>query len=162
MNILFPLRIGKTKISIFAILTFGAVIYSDFSVFTAEIFLAALLHELGHISSMKIFGVNIYSVYVLPCGAEINSDVSLLPYKREAVVALSGIAVNLVTGFISFAVWFFTRDIYTLFFFVCSLFLAFVNLVPVPSFDGARALEAILSEKCTEEQKNAVMENRYV
>lgn len=161
MRLLFPLRIGKTRVSIFAILTFFAVLYSDFSIFTAEVLLSAILHELGHIGAMKLLGVNIYSIDILPYGAEIRNDVSLLPYKKEALVALAGIAVNLVTGIAVFSVWLFTRDIYTLFFFVCSMFLAFVNAVPVPSFDGARALEAYVFAKCTDERGRTVMENVY-
>ena len=161
MRLLFPLRIGKTRVSIFAILTLFAVLYSDFSVFTAEILLSAFLHELGHIWAIKLFGVSIYRIDILPFGAEISSNAALLPYKKEAAVALSGIAVNLIAGFAVFFVWLFTRDIYTLFFFVCSMFLAFVNAVPVPSFDGARALEAYFSAKLSDEKCFAVMENVY-
>ena len=151
------IQIGKLRISFFTVVVTAAVLYSDFSVFTIVVLVCALIHEAGHLAAMKFFGVNIYSVTVLPYGAVIHSDASLLPYKKEAAIALAGILFNIVTGVLSGAVWLFTRDIYTLFFAVCSFFLAFVNLVPVPTFDGARAIEAALSEKLNAEKTIYIM-----
>lgn len=158
MNFLFPVKAGKVKISIFAIISFAAVLYSDFSFFTAEIFIAAIIHELGHICAMKLFDVKIHSVSVLAFGAEISSDAALLPYHKEALTALSGIVFNGVSGVIALAVRIFTNDIYTLFFAVCSLFLALINLVPVPGFDGARALQAILCARLGGERAVCIMD----
>ena len=138
MRFLFiPVPFTKIKISIAAVLLILALFYADASVFTFEVLLSAAIHEMGHISVMKLFGVKIHSVTVLPCGAEISSDVSLLPYKKEALVALAGALANIVTGLVSYTVFLFSKDIYSLFFAVSSAFLAFVNLVPAKSLDGA-------------------------
>ena len=42
---------------------------------------------------------------------------------------------------------------------VCSLILAFVNLVPIKTLDGARALEAILLQKLSLEKAEIFIEN---
>ena len=161
MNGLFCERLGKLRVSLFTFVFIGAVLYSDCSFFTFEVLLAAMLHEFGHLLSMKLFGVKIHSLTVLPYGAVISSDVSLLPYKKEAVVALSGVIINVTISVVSIVIWLFTRDIYTLFFCVCNGFLAIINLVPVPTFDGARAIESMLCEYFTEEKTQLYMENVY-
>ena len=68
---------------------------------------------------------------------------------------------NGVSGVIALAVRIFTNDIYTLFFAVCSLFLALINLVPVPTHDGARVLEALVSEHFDYDTKKSVMDTVY-
>lgn len=161
MNGLICVRLGKLRVSLFTFVFIGAVLYSDFSVFTFEVLLAAIFHELGHLFSMKLFRVKIHSLTVLPYGAVISSDVALLPYKKEAVVALSGVIINIIISAVFCAAWLFSGDIYTLFFCVCNVFLAIINLVPVPTFDGARAIEAVLCEYFAEEKTQLYMDNVY-
>lgn len=161
MTFYLPLPFKKVKISIFTPIVIAAIMYSDFSVFTLEIFLAAIIHEAGHLTAMKVFDVNIHSVTILPYGVVISSDSSTLPYKKEAVTALAGIVFNIITGVTALIVRLFTGDIYTLFFSVCSFFLAFVNLIPIQTLDGAVVLEAVVSQYCDLEKKEKIMENVY-
>lgn len=161
MSLYLPLPFKKIKISIFTPIVIAAILYSDFSFFTLEVFFAAIIHEAGHLTAMKLFGVNIHSVTVLPYGVVISSDSYLLPYKKEAVTALAGIVFNIITGITALIIRHFTGDIYTLFFAVCSFFLAFVNLIPIQTLDGARALEAVIAQYCDLEKKEKIMENVY-
>ncbi len=161
MSFYLPLPFKKVKISIFTPIVLIAMLYLDFSVFTFEVFLAAVIHEAGHLLLMKFFKVNIHSVSILPYGVVIASDSSLLPYKKEAAVALAGIVFNILTGVAALIIRLFTHDIYTLFFAVCSFFLAFVNLIPVQTLDGARAFEAVVCQCCDLEKKEKIMENVY-
>ncbi|MBQ8759459.1 MAG: M50 family metallopeptidase, partial [Clostridia bacterium] len=73
----------------------------------------------------------------------------------------SGILFNLFAAVTSVTIWIFTHDIYTLFFCVCNIFLAVINLIPVPTFDGARAIETVLCEYCGEEKTRRYMDNVY-
>lgn len=134
----------KIRISTSAVLVIAAMFYADFSIYTALVLISAFLHEAGHLIAMKIFGVEIYSITVLPFGAVIRSDASSLSYRREATVALSGAAVNLACAASCGISFLFINNIHIMFFGICNLFLAAVNLIPVKSLDGARALEAIL------------------
>lgn len=137
------------------------MLYSDLSVFTLELIAAAVIHESGHLIAMKLFGTDIFSVCILPCGVVISSDCTRLSYKKEALTALSGIAANLVTGGAALAVWFIFNDIYSLFFVFCSLFFVIINLIPVKTFDGARALKAILLHYFCHEKTECIMDNVY-
>lgn len=161
MSLYLPSPFKKVKISIFVPVIVAAIFYSDFSVFTLEVFLAALIHEFGHLVLMKFFRVNIHSITVLPYGVVISSDSSGLPYKKEAAVAFAGIVFNVLTGVMALIIRLFTDDIYSLFFAVCSFFLAFVNLIPIQTLDGAVVLEAVASQYCDFEKKEKIMENVY-
>ncbi len=161
MKYLFCFGIGKVRISAFSIIALAAMLYSDFSFFTLELIAAAAIHESGHLIAMRLFGADIFSVCILPCGVVISSDCTKLSYKKEALTALSGIAANLVTGGTALAAWFIFKDIYLLFFVFCSLFFAVINLIPVKTFDGARALKALLLHYFCQEKTDGIMDNVY-
>ncbi len=135
---------AKIKVSIFAIIVAGALFYADFSVYTLLVLVSAALHEAGHIVAMKICGAEIRSITILPFGALIDSDLNALSYRKEAIVALSGAAVNLICAIFGWVFFLLINNIYIAFFCICNLFLAGVNLLPVKTLDGGRALEALL------------------
>lgn len=118
--------------------------YADFSVFTAMVLISALIHETGHIVFLKAFGCEIRSITLMPFGAVIDSDEKILSYKREAAVALAGAVFNICAGLSALLFFAAVKDIYSLFFAITNFTLAAVNLVPVKTLDGARALEAAL------------------
>lgn len=143
----FPLPFAKIRISIWALAAAAAAIYAEPSVFTAEIIVCAVIHELGHIIAMSACGVKIHSITVMPFGAEIRSDVSMLPYMKEAFVASAGALANAVSGISSLAVYAFTHGVCPLFFAFANFFLAFINLLPIKTLDGGRALKSVLLAK---------------
>lgn len=134
----------RVRISVATILTVCAMLYADFSVYTLIVIASALLHELGHIILMYIYNVKIYSVTVLPFGAVIRSDASALPYKHESLVALAGPGVNIVCAVLTGVVCAFVPNKELVFFAVCNILLGLVNLVPVKTLDGGRAVCCLL------------------
>lgn len=149
----------KIRISLTALLTAAALFYADFSVFTAMVFISAILHECGHIVFLKAFGTEIYGITVLPFGAVIRSDAAKLSYRREAAVALAGALFNLAAAGAAGLFFCICRDIHPLFFCGCNLLLAAVNLVPVKTLDGGRALEAALCARLSPEKAQRYMES---
>lgn len=120
----------------------AAAFIADASAYTALMFLAAALHEGGHLLTLWLCGAKVRSVSVTPFGFEIAAGEGALSYRAQALCALGGIAVNLVTGVIAAGLFAVLRDPYTLFFAVSCFGFAFVNALPVRSFDGGRAVSA--------------------
>ena len=161
LNRLFYLSLphGGVRISLFAVLAFAATLAADCSVFTVLIFAAAFVHELGHLICLKTNGVNIYGITVLPFGAVIRSDAEKLTYRKEAQAALAGPFAGLCAAAVSGMLFFVFRDPYTLFFAAANLTLSFVNLVPVRTLDGGRALEALAFSRMPFEKAESFAEN---
>lgn len=161
LNRLFYLSLphGGVRISLFAVLAFAATLAADCSVFTVLMFAAAFVHELGHLICLKTNGVNIYGITVLPFGAVIRSDAEKLTYRKEAQAALAGPFAGLCAAAVSGVLFFVFRDPYTLFFAAANLTLSFVNLVPVRTLDGGRALEALAFSRMPFEKAESFAEN---
>ena len=148
----------KIRISIFSIILVAAVFFADASVYTFELLLAAFLHECGHVASMKAFGVKIHSIEILPSGALICSDSELLEYKKEAVIAISGVFINLIFALTAYVFYLFIGDIYSLFFCLSNALLLLINIVPVKTLDGNRALTAIIYGALPYEKAQKIMD----
>lgn len=161
MNRLFYLSLphGGVRISLFAVLAFAATLAADCSVFTVLIFAAAFVHELGHLICLKTNGVNIYGITVLPFGAVIRSDAEKLTYRKETWAALAGPFAGLCAAAVSGVLFLVLRDPYTLFFAAANVTLSLVNLVPVRTLDGGRALEAWAFSRMPFEKAECVAEN---
>ena len=160
MNRLFYLSLPHgVRISLFAVLAFAAAMAADCSVFTVLIFAAAFVHEAGHLVCLKASSVNIYGITILPFGAVIRSDAEKLTYRKEAWAALAGPLAGLCAAAVSGVLFFVFRDPYTLFFAAANLTLSFVNLVPVRTLDGGRALEALAFSRMPFEKAECVAEN---
>ncbi len=129
----------KVKIPIITVICFLGLIFIEPSVYLGLIFLSVLLHEAGHLLIMAVYGIGIESVTILPIGIDIKRQRKYISYQREIILALAGIAVNLLIFFIFRKYEFFA---YT------NLLYALVNLIPVKGLDGGNALEAFLLSVC--------------
>ena len=132
---------------------------ADCSVFTVLIFAAAFVHEAGHLVCLKASGVNIYGITILPFGAVIRSDAEKLTYRKETWAALAGPLAGLCAAAVSGVLFWVLRDAFTLFFPASNLTLSLVNLVPVRTLDGGRALEAWAFSRMPFEKAECVAEN---
>ncbi|MCR4614845.1 MAG: hypothetical protein K5756_01665 [Clostridiales bacterium] len=106
---------------------------------------AAFLHESGHLVTMFILGDEPDEIALLPTGMRIKrGENTRLSFKQGALVALSGVAVNLLISTLMCAsnLLFGPRFDYAI---KVNLALAAFNLLPVDSLDGGRALTCLLS-----------------
>ena len=103
--------------------------------FFLPFFTLSILHELGHIAALTIFGVEIRRIRLGGFGAELETG-PMSP-SSEAVCALAGPAVNLC------CVWTLRRISLRLA--MLSLLLGCYNLLPVYPLDGGRALRAVVA-----------------
>ncbi len=106
--------------------------------------LSAMIHEMGHIFFLKIFGAQKAELSLGLIGAEIKADMSHLSYAKEWVVYMGGAFFNFL---FSLACPFILKHFFDeriIFFFLSNLGLALINLLPSESLDGGRALCSFL------------------
>lgn len=121
-------------------LLLAAVIVSPPAVLAA-MFLAAALHEWGHLAALRYFGVPVRALRLSAFGAELDAPaLARLSYPRELVVTLAGAAVNLLCAFPLALLG--ARGGWKMLSLLAGahLLLAAFNLLPILPLDGARAL----------------------
>ena len=101
--------------------------------------LAALCHELGHLTALALVKAKIERIRLTAFGAEIRADTRYLPYGREIFCTLAGPAVNLILAVVL------ARAAGDYLLAGANLFLGVFNLLPLPSLDGGRALHLAIS-----------------
>ena len=103
---------------------------------------AALCHEIGHLVVMLMLGVTVHQIELTVFGAEIRtSHMDVSPAGAVAVYA-AGAVTNLFSAAVTYI---FPVSFRSDFFAVCSMALAFVNLLPIRTLDGGCILEIIVS-----------------
>ena len=106
--------------------------------------IAASLHEIGHIVAAKALKVDLYELKLGIFGASLSSSPMLCSYKKEIILCLAGPLVNLISALAVFIFFSPLSDGMELFM-NASLFLGFLNLLPIYEFDGGRILNSIIS-----------------
>jgi stage IV sporulation protein FB len=108
--------------------------------------LAAALHELGHIAAAKLCSIQLKELKLGIFGAALSTTSRLCSYKKEIILCVAGPAVNLILG--AALLPFFESSVPLIrFFTLSSLFLGFLNILPIHDLDGGRILKCILSQK---------------
>ena len=135
----------KIKVGFFAICLLLAWILSE-DTYGLSGLLAATLHELGHIGVAKILHIPFRSLTLTPFGASLIPSGDMGSYTDEALIAAAGPFVNLLSalGLYPFAKG---TDGFLFSFFVSSLFLGLLNLLPISELDGGRILSCWLSRR---------------
>lgn len=144
------IRLFKSRIyiSVFTFALIPIILMSGDAPFFGIAIVGAIIHEFAHIIAMRIFGAKLIRISVYPFGADIKADTSVLTYKEETAVFLSGPFMSLVLTAVAFTLYGYVGGIYLLSFAVSNAAFFAVNILPVQGLDGGRALEAVLSEKC--------------
>jgi Zn-dependent protease/predicted transcriptional regulator len=134
----------------------GAGAALESTLFVVLLFACVVLHEFGHITAARRYGIKTPEVTLLPIGGV--SSLERLPSDpaQELVVALAGPAVNLVIGLALIAVVGSIRpDELTQIdnphlsllgrLAIANIFLVVFNLIPAFPMDGGRVLHALLA-----------------
>ncbi len=120
--------------------------------------LSSLLHECGHLIFMYIFSEKPSEVVFGAFGIRIERlGVSSLSYKKEAVISLGGVAVNLLLVLIFFLYYAFSKSDTAYIGAFVNLFIASLNLIPVGVLDAGNFLRYILLVKYDEEKTGRVL-----
>ncbi|HAN21746.1 MAG: hypothetical protein A2Y15_00420 [Clostridiales bacterium GWF2_36_10] len=108
---------------------------------------AAILHEFGHYLFIRLCGAKITRLDIEVLGALIVYANGSTNLNADIAIAMGGILVNITAAMVGIICFTFFYNIYLLIFIASNLALAFVNLLPVASLDGGRALNALLIKK---------------
>ncbi len=108
--------------------------------------ICALGHEAGHLIFMNIFGVKIDEITVGFLNFNIKYNKSNTSYKADLFISLGGVAVNLLLFFCGYL--FGNAELC-----FTNLILIIVNLLPIPSLDGANVISALMGCKSKKEEK---------
>lgn len=100
------------------------------------------LHELGHLISLKIYGVKINSLSFDISGIKIEKSSVALSYESECIVALSGPLINLILALFFCALK--TKNSNLILPFNINIGLFIINMLPVGTLDGGRCLSCFL------------------
>ncbi len=108
--------------------------------------ICALGHEAGHLIFMNIFGVKIDEITVGFLNFNIKYNKSNTSYKADLLISLGGVTVNTILAMCGY--------IYgNSEFFFTNLILIVINLLPLPSLDGANIISALKGCKVKKEEK---------
>ncbi len=142
-------KIGKTcfKISYPLAAVMTVVIILDTSMTVLVCFLAALLHECGHLIALG------YS-HSFPDEIRLSLfDIAIVDRKKftrnitsELVITLAGVTVNLGLALLSFGLYQWTALSFFQTFLTANLCLGVFNALPVSTLDGGQALSLLLSK----------------
>ena len=129
-------QIGLPTVIFFCVLTVGGA-----STIALLPLLAALIHELGHITVMLLCKQKIVKIKILPIGLDIKTAPCVSSYKTDIAVSVAGILANLCTVLICSQF----DDTFALSFFKMSnMILIILNILPIRSLDGGQILERTL------------------
>ncbi len=150
----------RVRVSVYALAVLVMMLCAEPSVYTMQILLAAAVHECGHLAVMRACGVTVYRLDILACGAEISSDAAGLPPGKEALAALGGILAGLAAaGLLCFYGTYLVKGSRAaLFGAFVNVVLSVVNALPLPTFDGYRALSLLVGARFAEPTASHVME----
>ena len=135
-------------ISLPSVLFWISVAMFDRSMQTAAALTAALLHELGHIAVIKLCGMRLTSLTVLPYGIEMTTDRRPCSFYEDLAVNAAGCAVNLISAPLFQALGSVIHGELGEFFLLLSassVALGILNAFPIISLDGGCVLESVLA-----------------
>ena len=133
----------KIKIGFLTLCTLLGYFLSE-PLFAMAAILAASLHELAHIGMAHLCGISFRELAITPFGAALTPASFMGGYRDEILVAAAGPLANLLCAALIFP---YSHISFFSFFLVSSLFLAFLNLLPVTGFDGGRIFLCLLCDR---------------
>jgi stage IV sporulation protein FB len=137
---------ARINISVYFAIIVACILVIDNTGIAFYALLAAGLHEVGHLITLKVMRAEIEEISFKAFGVNIKlrSTVSL-DYKQEIIVSLAGPLANLIVAAIAYLLSFigFHSEQFLA---ICAIniIVAVFNLLPVTPLDGGRALECLM------------------
>ena len=100
---------------------------------------AVLLHEMGHLLALRVFGISVEVIYFTAFGVEMRADTRFIPYWQELVCTLAGPGMNIL------AALFLSRLAEDYLLAGTNILQGVFNLLPLTGLDGSRALYLMIS-----------------
>lgn len=126
----------------------------------ATIFLVVFAHELAHVVTAQIFGLQVKEIEMYPFGGAIKMG-SLLELNptHEIIVSLAGPIANIMIATIYVALDYRLNMGGHEYFIRANLMLACFNILPALPLDGGRAIRAMLSKEIGLKNSTQIMAN---
>ncbi len=131
----------RATFSFFAVTGLAAAFDSDAGRLLCTVLLCSLLHEMGHIAAMCLFGSPPESLTLYAGGMMLPFQSLRCSKGRAAVILLAGAAVNYLAAAVCMAVG--AREELA----AVNLALGSFNLLPFRYFDGGRLIEELLGHE---------------
>lgn len=120
-----------------AVLLWGWFALINGTELTGIILLAAVLHEMGHLSVLCLAGAKVRGLDIGVSGAIMDADTSRLTYGKELAAVLAGPMMNILAAVVC-GIWGGSA-----LFVGANMVLCAFNLMPVRPLDGGRALHLL-------------------
>ncbi len=139
-------------------------IFGLYFAFTGKVFsflvytFTAVIHEMGHFFASSKLGYKLNRIVLMPYGALISGDFDDVSYKDEALIALAGPFINVLTALLFVSLWWLFPSVYayTDSAVLASVSIAVINLLPCHPLDGGRFLKATLSLRFSKKVANLI------
>lgn len=115
-------------------------------------FAAALIHELGHITAMKLSGTAPKQIILKPCSITIVNPFPSYGDTKDLIISLSGPLANIIAALPLYTAFYLTGKVVFANLYAVQLITAVFNLIPVSGLDGGKIL-LILTGKIFGSQK---------
>ena len=135
----------KLRIGFFTVFLATSLLI-DHTLFSFAAFLAAFIHEAGHILAARLCHIRLRECKVGIYGAGLMPESGLFSYQKEILLCLSGPLFNLLSAFLCLSVKAVDSHFFQYFIF-SSLSMGLLNLLPIRDFDGGRVLYSLLCLK---------------
>lgn len=147
-------RVPRVRIGLPTFIFFAVLFIADLSAMSIMPFLAALLHEAGHLIAMWLCGQSVKEIRIYPFGIDIKKREMLSSYAADVFVSSAGIIANLLTVA---ACNFLPPSDIKAFFVSANLVLVMINVLPIRTLDGGMVLEKLLLMKLSPDTASGVM-----
>jgi stage IV sporulation protein FB len=145
----FTIHNCRITVSFFFVAMVAIVLLEDKSGTSLLAFLAAALHEAGHLIVMRAFGVKPSQIRFTPFGIDIIKSCCVdRSYRRDALISFAGPCANIAMFLLLSALQFSIGNSFML----ANLIFALFNLLPIEPLDGGQALYSLLCMKFSADQ----------
>lgn len=127
----------RIKLNVFFILFLFASYFTGWLQQSLILFASVMLHEIGHVTTAKSLGMEVYEVELLPYGGVARmEDISKYGGFAEAMVSAAGPAISLVLAIACYLLKGYSELL--VFAYNFNLIICLFNLTPVIPLDGGR------------------------